>query len=162
MTDEIERTFIAFKPDAVQRGLVGEIMDRFERAGLRIAALKMVQATDETLEEHYSEHVDKDFYPGLKEFMQEGPVIAGVLEGVNAVANVRKLVGDTEPASAEPGTIRGDFTHMSYEHADKAGKAVKNVIHASGDPDEAEKEIGIWFDEDEIHDYGRVDDYHIA
>lgn len=160
--DTIERTFIAFKPDAVQRGIMGEIMHRFERAGLRVAALKMVQATDDVLEEHYSEHVDKDFYEGLATFMKEGPVVAGVLEGVNAVENVRKLVGETEPKSALPGTIRGDFTHMSYEHADEKGVAVKNVIHASGDPEEAKEEVSIWFDEEEIHDYERVDEYHIA
>jgi len=160
--DTIERTFIAFKPDAVQRGIMGEILHRFERAGLRVAALKMVQATDDILQEHYSEHVDKDFYEGLAAFMKDGPVVAGVLEGVNAVENVRKLVGDTEPKSAMPGTIRGDFTHMSYEHADSSGKAVKNVVHASGNLDEARDEISIWFDEDEIHDYERVDQYHIA
>jgi len=162
MSEEIERTFIAFKPDAVQRGIVGDILHRFERAGLRIAAMKMVQATDDLLEEHYSEHVDKEFYEGLREFMKEGPVIAGVLEGVNAVENVRKLVGDTEPKSASAGTIRGDFTHVSYAHADEAGKAVKNVIHASGDPDEAEEEIGIWFAEAEVHDYRRVGEHHLA
>lgn len=162
MSDEIERTFIAFKPDAVQRGIMGEIMKRFERAGLRIAALKMVQADDETLEEHYAEHVGKEFYEGLRDFMKEGPIVAGVLEGVNAVENVRKLVGDTEPKSAAAGTIRGDFTHMSYSHADATGNAVKNVIHASGNPEEAEEEIRIWFEEDEIHEYERVDDYHIS
>ncbi|MFB6166855.1 MAG: nucleoside-diphosphate kinase [Candidatus Nanohaloarchaea archaeon] len=162
MSEKIERTFIAFKPDAVQRGIVGEVMDRFERAGLRVAGLKMVQATDDILQEHYSEHVDKDFYDSLKEFMKDGPVIAGVLEGVEAVENVRKLVGDTEPYEASPGTVRGDFSHMSVEHADEEGKAVKNVIHASGNPEEAEEEIGIWFEEDELHDYRRVDDYHIS
>lgn len=162
MTETIERTFIAFKPDAVQRGLVGEILHRFERAGLRIAAVKMVQASNELLEEHYSEHVDKDFYESLASFMREGPVIAAVLEGVEAVAVVRKLVGATEPFEAAPGTIRGDYTHVSYEHADTQEKAVKNVIHASGNGEEAEKEIGLWFTEDEIHDYERVDEYHIA
>lgn len=162
MTETIERTFIAFKPDAVQRGIMGEIMHRFERAGLRVAGLKMLQATDELLEEHYSEHVDKDFYEGLRDFMKDGPIVVGVLEGVNAIENVRKLVGETEPKSALPGTIRGDFTHMSYEHADSTGVAVKNVIHASAEPDEAEEEISIWFDEDEIHEYKRTDEYHIA
>ncbi len=158
----VERTFIALKPDAVQRGVVGEILERFERAGLRIAALKMVQATDDVLEDHYAEHVDKDFYDALAEFMKDGPVIAGVLEGVEAVDNVRKLVGETEPYEAAPGTIRGDFSHMSMEHADEKGEAVKNVIHAAGTPEEAAEEISIWFDEDEIHDCERVDDYHIA
>ncbi|MFB6294468.1 MAG: nucleoside-diphosphate kinase [Candidatus Nanohaloarchaea archaeon] len=162
MDDTIERTFIAFKPDAVQRGITGELLHRFERAGLRVAAMKMVQATDDILEEHYSEHVDKDFYDGLAEFMQDGPIIAAVLEGVEAVAVVRKLVGATEPYEAAPGTIRGDFSHMSVEHADENDMAVKNVVHASGNPEEADEEISIWFDEDEIHDYSRVDDYHIA
>ncbi|MCJ7478580.1 MAG: nucleoside-diphosphate kinase [Candidatus Nanohaloarchaeota archaeon QJJ-7] len=162
MEGKIERTFIALKPDAVQRGIVGEVMDRLERAGLRIAALKMVQASDEVLEEHYSEHVDKDFYDSLAEFMKEGPVIAGVVEGVEAVAVVRKIVGATEPYEAAPGTIRGDFSHMSMEHADERGKAVKNIIHAAGNPEEAEEEISIWFDEEEIHQYERVDDFHIA
>ncbi|MDY6765885.1 MAG: nucleoside-diphosphate kinase [Candidatus Nanohaloarchaea archaeon] len=162
MDGEIERTFIALKPDAVQRGITGELLTRFERAGLRIAALKMVQATEDVLQEHYAEHVDKDFYEGLAEFMKDGPVIAGVLEGVEAVAVVRKLVGATEPYEAAPGTIRGDFTHMSMEHADERGKAVKNVVHASATPEEAEDEIDIWFDEEEIHDYERVDDYHIS
>lgn len=162
MEGKIERTFIAFKPDAVQRGIVGEVMHRFERAGLRIAALKMVQATDEVLQEHYSEHVDKDFYDSLAEFMKEGPIIAGVLEGVEAVAVVRKLVGNTEPYEAAPGTVRGDFSHMSTEHANEKDMSVKNVIHAAGTSEEAEEEISIWFDEDEIHDYERVDDYHIA
>ncbi len=162
MTETIERTFIAFKPDAVQRGIVGEIMHRFERAGLRVAALKMVQADDDILEQHYSEHVDKDFYEGLAAFMQEGPIIAGVLEGVNAVANVRKLVGATEPYEASPGTIRGDFSHMSYEHADTKGVAVKNVIHASATPEEAETEVALWFDEDDIHEYDRAESGHVA
>lgn len=162
MADTIERTFVAFKPDAVQRGIVGEIMHRFERAGLRIAAVKMMQASDQLLEEHYSEHVDKEFYENLAAFMQEGPVIAAVLEGVAAVAVVRKLVGETEPYEAAPGTIRGDFSHVTYAHADEEEKAVKNVIHASGNPEEAEKEIGLWFDEEEIHQYRRVDDHHIA
>lgn len=162
MSDKIERTFVAVKPDAVQRGITGEIIDRFERAGLRIAAMKMVQATDEVLQEHYSEHVDKDFYEGLRDFMKEGPIIAGVLVGVEAVSVVRKLVGDTEPYEAAPGTIRGDFSHMSVEHADAEDKAVKNVVHASATPEEAEDEIAIWFDEDEIHGYERVDQYHIS
>ncbi|MDY6769554.1 MAG: nucleoside-diphosphate kinase [Candidatus Nanohaloarchaea archaeon] len=162
MEGNIERTFIAVKPDAVQRGITGDIIERFERAGLRIAGLKMVQATDDVLQEHYSEHVDKDFYEGLAEFMKDGPVIAAVLEGVEAVAVVRKLVGATEPYEAAPGTIRGDFSHMSMEHADARDKAVKNVVHASATPEEAEDEIAIWFDEAELHDYERVDDYHIA
>lgn len=157
MSEHLERTFVALKPDAVQRGIVGDIVKRLERSGMRLSAMKMVQADDELLKEHYSEHVDKDFYAGLKEFMQDGPVVAMVWEGVNAVENIRKLVGETSPKEAQPGTIRADFAHMSFDHADDAGTAVKNLIHASAEPEEAREEIEIWFDESEIHDYSRAD-----
>ncbi len=161
MTEHLERTFVALKPDAVQRGITGQIIHRLERSGMRLAAIKMLTADDELLKKHYSEHVDKDFYKGLKEFMQEGPVIAMVWEGVNAVENVRKLVGETAPKEAMPGTIRGDFAHMSFKHADAKGKAVKNLIHASGELNEAMEEIALWFDEKEIEDYSRSDIYHV-
>ncbi|MCJ7450266.1 MAG: nucleoside-diphosphate kinase [Candidatus Nanohaloarchaeota archaeon QJJ-9] len=158
---QLERTFVALKPDAVQRGITGQIIHRLERSGMRLAATKMVQADDDLLEDHYSEHVGKDFYKNLVNFMKEGPVVAMVWEGVNAVENVRKLVGETSPKEASPGTIRGDFAHVSYEHADSKDKAVRNIIHASGDPEEAEEEISIWFDEEEIHDYNRSDVKHV-
>jgi nucleoside-diphosphate kinase len=162
MSDHLERTFVALKPDAVQRGIVGQVINRLERSGMRLSAMKMVQAGDDVLQEHYSEHVDKEFYEGLKDFMQEGPVVAMVWEGVNAVANIRKLVGETAPKEADPGTIRGDFAHMSFAHADDTGKAVKNIIHASGEPEEAKEEVAIWFDESEIHDYSRSDTEHVV
>jgi len=161
MSEHLERTFVALKPDAVQRGIVGEVVKRLERSGMRLSAMKMVQADDDILEEHYSEHVDKDFYDNLAAFMKEGPIIAMVWEGVNAVANVRKIVGETSPKDAEPGTIRGDFAHMGFAHADSTGEAVKNIIHASGDPEEAMEEVSIWFDESEIHDYTRSDVQHV-
>jgi len=161
MTEHLERTFVALKPDALQRGIVGDVIKRLERSGMRLSAVKMVEADDELLEQHYSEHVGKKFYQGLKEFMQEGPVIAMVWEGVNAVENVRKLVGDTSPKEAQPGTIRGDFAHMGFEHADTTGKAVKNIIHASGNAEEAQKEVSIWFDDSEIQDYTRSDVSHV-
>ncbi|MCJ7429472.1 MAG: nucleoside-diphosphate kinase [Candidatus Nanohaloarchaeota archaeon QJJ-5] len=161
MSDHLERTFVALKPDAVKRGIVGDVITRLERSGMRLAATRMLRADDEILEQHYSEHVDKDFYEGLRDFMKEGPVIAMVWEGVNAVANVRKLVGDTAPREADPGTIRGDFAHVSFEHADSEGKAVKNLIHASGNKEEAEKEVSIWFDDAEIHEYDRADEEHV-
>lgn len=161
MTEHLERTFVALKPDAVQRGIVGDVIKRLERSGMRLSAMKMVQADDEILQEHYSEHVNKDFYEGLKEFMQEGPIVAMVLEGVNAVENVRKLVGETAPKEAQPGTIRGDFAHVSFEHADEKGQAVKNLIHASGNLEEAKEEVSIWFDDSEIHDYTRSDVEHV-
>lgn len=158
----IKRTFVALKPDAVERGISGEIIQRFERAGLRIAGMKMIQAKKELLEKHYEEHKGKEFYKNLVDFMSEGPVVAMVIEGVDAVENVRKLVGDTEPYEAEPGTIRGDFAHVSAEHADQVDKAVKNIVHASGNKEEAEKEIKLWFSKKEIHDYKRTDNFHIA
>lgn len=148
----VERTFVALKPDAVKRGIVGDIVERFETAGFKISGLKMVQATDQLLEKHYEEHVDKPFYEGLAEYMQDGPVIAMVLEGVHAAENVRKIVGDTSNREAHPSTIRGKFGHMSMEHADEEGTHYKNIIHAS-EPGEAEREIEIWFEEDELHDY---------
>lgn len=161
MSEHRERTFVALKPDAVQRGIAGDIINRLERSGMRLAATRMLRADNDLLREHYSEHVDKDFYEGLRDFMKEGPVIAMVWEGVNAVENVRKLVGDTEPKGAAPGTIRGDFAHVSYDHADEEGKAVKNLIHASGNREEAKEEISIWFDEEEVYDYSRVDEKHV-
>lgn len=151
----VERTFVALKPDAVKRGLVGEITARFEDAGFKISGLKMVQATDQLLEKHYEEHVDKPFYDDLADYMKEGPVVAMVLEGVHAAENVRKIVGETSAREAHPGTIRGKYAHMSMEHADEAGSTYKNIIHAS-EPGEAEREIEIWFEEDELHDYETV------
>ena len=153
MSEHVERTFVALKPDAVNRGISGKIIDVFEEAGFKIVGMKMVWADSEILEEHYEEHVDKDFYEGLEEFMSSGPVIAMVLEGVNAVENVRKIVGETDPKDANPATIRGRFAHMSFDHADSSDTLHKNIIHASAEPEEAEKEINIWFDEDEVHEF---------
>jgi nucleoside-diphosphate kinase len=154
MTDGeyVERTFVALKPDAVKRGITGEIITRFEDAGFKICGLKMVQATDQLLEQHYEEHVDKPFYDGLAEYMKQGPIVALVLEGVHAAENIRKIVGDTSAKDAQPSTIRGQYGHMSMEHADEEGTHYKNIIHAS-EPGEQEKEISIWFSEDELHDY---------
>ena len=155
MSEHVERTFVALKPDAVKRGLVGEITQRLEDAGFKIMGMKMVQATDQLLERHYEEHVDKPFYEGLAEYMKQGPVVAMVLEGVHAAENLRKIVGDTDASEAHPATIRGRFGHMSMEHADDAGRTYKNLVHAS-EPGEAEREIEIWFEEDELHEYATV------
>ena len=153
MSAHIERTFVALKPDTVKRGLTGEIITTFEEAGFKIVGMKMVWAEEDILKEHYSEHVEKDFYERLEEYMSSGPIIAMVLEGVNAVKNVRKIVGDTDPRQAGPSTIRGRFGHMSFDHADSTGRLHKNLIHASAEKDEAEEEIKIWFDDDELQDY---------
>ena len=156
----IERTFVALKPDAVQRGLVGEIIKKFENVGLKIVGVKMRWVTPDFSKKHYKEHVEKGFYPGLEEYITEGPVIALIAEGVHAVETVRKLIGSTEPKTSPPGTIRGDYAHHSYSHSDNMGKSVKNLIHASGNSSDAEYEIGLWFTEEEIHDYKTVHETH--
>jgi nucleoside-diphosphate kinase len=154
-----QQTLVLLKPDAVRRGLTGEILHRFEKAGLKIIGMKMVWIDEDHSKEHYSEHVDKAFYEGLEEMITEGPVVAAVLEGIEAVTVVRKMVGSTEPKEAAPGTIRGDYTHHSYALADAKGMAVRNVVHASGDTDEAADEIALWFDDEELHTYKRADEY---
>ena len=155
----IERTLILFKPDAVQRGVIGEILTRFERVGLKIVGTKMIAPTREHYYKHYEEIGQVITRRGEKVFnnvldtMNEGPIIAMVLEGIEAVELVRKLVGSTEPKSSAPGTIRGDFSHMSYGYGDEQDKGIPNLIHASGDADDAEKEIPHWFTPQELYDY---------
>ncbi|MFB6245346.1 MAG: nucleoside-diphosphate kinase [Candidatus Nanohaloarchaea archaeon] len=153
MTEHVETTLVALKPDAVKRGIVGEITSMIEETGMKIVGVKMVEADDELLEEHYSEHVDKDFYEGLAEYMKQGPVVAMAVEGVHAVSNMRKLIGDTDASESHPATIRGRFGHMSMEHADESGGLYKNLVHASATKEEAEEEIDIWFNTDELFDY---------
>lgn len=155
----MERTLIIFKPDAVQRALVGEILTRFEKAGLKIAGMKML-APDR---EHYYHHYEtigkvvsrrgEEVFENTLAMMSLGPVIAVVLEGVEAVSLVRKMVGATEPKSAAPGTIRGDYAHVSYGHADQHQIGIPNLVHASGDEEEAAKEIAHWFKDEELHSY---------
>lgn len=155
----VEQTLVLFKPDALQRGLVGEILTRFERVGLRILGTKMLAPDREHYERHYEDigklktRAGDHIFDITLQMMNEGPVIAMVFEGVEAVSLVRKLVGSTEPKSSPPGTIRGDFSHMSYGYADTEGKGIPNLIHASGDPKEAEQEIGHWFSDSELYHY---------
>lgn len=139
----LQRTLIILKPDAVKRGLVGKIITRFEEKGLKIVAMKMVQLDKETLEKHYEEHKGKPFFESLVNFMHSGPVILAILEGFDAIKVVRKLVGKTNGREAEPGTIRGDFS-MSQQN---------NLIHASADEEVAEREIKLFFSQDEILSY---------
>jgi nucleoside-diphosphate kinase len=158
----MERTLIILKPDALQRGIVGEVVTRFERAGLKIVACKMIQPD----QEHYFYHYEtiskmvsrrgKEAFDVTLDMMQRGPVIALVLEGIEAVSLVRKLVGTTEPKDALPGTIRGDYAHVSFSHANTQGLAIANIIHASGDTKEAKAEIAHWFSESEIFDYAAL------
>lgn len=155
----MEKTLIILKPDAVQRGLVGEIISRFEKVGLKILGMKMVFPDEKHYHYHY-EDISKiisrrgeEVYRRNANAMMAGPVIAAVLEGVDAVELVRKMVGDTEPKTAQPGTIRGDYAHMSIPHANNVGYGLPNVIHASGDKNEAKLEIKHWFKPEELFDY---------
>lgn len=131
-----ERTLILIKPDGVARGLVGEVIARIERKGLKLVAMDLRTADEATAKEHYAEHVDKPFFGELVDFITSAPLVAGVIEGPNAIAAWRQLAGGTNPVeAATPGSIRGDF----------ALEVANNVVHGSDSPESAEREIGIWF-----------------
>lgn len=180
-----EKTLVVIKPDGIQRSLIGEVIKRYERAGLKLAGVKMMVPTTEHIERHYTidpnwrritgektikGYKDKGLEPpsndplaiaelilkNLKKYMSSGPVIAMVWQGVHAVKIVRKITGGTEPFTSDVGTIRGDLVLDSYQLADTDGRAVRNLIHASGSVDEANKEIALWFDEKEIINYRLV------
>lgn len=186
----VERTLILIKPDGVARNLIGKIITRFEDAGLKTCAMKMVWASDDKAKEHYilDEEWAKGSYANTKEsyekagkelkykdhmefgeaiqgalrkFLQEGPAVAIVFEGPHAIELGRKMVGATEPRKAAPGSIRGDFASVeSYQLADKNERAVRNLIHASDTLENAQREISVWFEENEIHDYKKDLDKH--
>ena len=139
----MQRTVILVKPDGLQRGLIGEIMTRFERKGLKLVGLKMMRLTDERLDTWYVHHKDKPFFKSLKEFMTWTPIVAMVWQGQEAVSAVRKIVGVTKGYEAEAGSIRGDFGMSGSQ----------NLIHASDEPGNAEKEIGLIFEQDELFEY---------
>ncbi len=180
-----ERTLVLIKPDGIQRTLVGEIIKRYERIGLKMVALKMIVPSKELIESHYTVdptwrqktgektikgYLDKGMTPPITDplkitelllgklgrYMTSGPVIALVLEGAHAVKIVRKITGGTEPLTSDVGTIRGDFVLDSYEVSDRDGRSVRNLIHASGSTTEAEAEIKLWFKEGEILNYRLV------
>lgn len=180
-----ERTLVIIKPDGIQRTLVGEIMRRYERMGLKLAALKMMVSNPEHIEKHYTldpawrqvtgektiqSYIDKGLEPpsrdplavtakileNLKKYMTSGPVIAMIWQGAHAVSIVRKITGKTEPLTSDVGTIRGDFVIDSYQMSDSDGRSVRNLIHASGSVEEAEKEIAHWFSPEEIVSYRLV------
>lgn len=149
----MQRTLVLAKPDAVQRGLIGEIIGRFERKGLRVIGLRLLAVPRDMAEEHYAVHAGKHFYAGLVDFITSGPVAAIALEGPDAIAVVRRMVGRTMPNEAEPGTIRGDLG-MS---------GLRNLIHASDAPDTASAELALWFGTDALVDYAReIDAWIIA
>jgi len=144
----MERTVVLVKPDGLQRGLVGEIMHRFERKGLKLVGIKMIRLTDEILENWYAHHKDKPFFATLKSFMEWTPVVAMVWEGVEAIAAVRKIVGITKSREAEAGSVRGDFGMSGSQ----------NIIHASDSIESADKELGLIFNGDEIFEYDSATD----
>lgn len=185
----IQRTLVLIKPDGVQRALIGRIIQRFEDVGLKIVGMKLVCIDKNFAEKHYPlddewaktayektkisyEKIGKELkYKNYMElgtdvqlkninFLCEGPVLAMVLEGVHSIELVRKMIGNTEPKQALPGTIRGDFSHTSYIYSDKKGTAAKNLVHASSDSNVAEKEIDLWFKPEELHSYKNVHDFH--
>jgi nucleoside-diphosphate kinase len=141
----VERTLVLIKPDGVQRGLIGEIINRLEKRGLRLAAGKFIMVSQELARTHYAVHQGKPFYEGLVKYITSSPVMAMVWEGEGAVAAVRQTMGATNPLEAAPGSIRHDF----------ALKISRNLTHASDSPDNAEKEITIWFKKEELIDWSR-------
>jgi len=145
---EHERTFLMVKPDGVQRGIAGDIVSRFEERGLKLVGAKFMQISQDLAEQHYAEHEDKPFFDDLTEFITSGPVLAMVWEGQDAVAQGRRMMGATDPLEAEPGTIRGDY----------GLDLGRNVIHGSDtEEDSAAREIDLFFDDEELIDYERID-----
>jgi nucleoside-diphosphate kinase len=152
----IERTLVVIKPDGVKRGLVGEIIRRIERTGLKIVAMKMVWADKNFAKKHYfdvEERHGKTVFESLVGYLTEGPVVAICFEGIKAISLVRKIVGATYPDEALPGTIRGDFCHISKDYANKNKRRVGNLVHASAKEADAKTELALWFSVNELHDY---------
>jgi nucleoside-diphosphate kinase len=141
----LERTLILVKPDGVQRGLIGEIITRFERRGLRLVAMKLMQMSEALAARHYAEHEGKSFYPSLIEYITSGPVVAMVWEGPNVIAVARTMMGATRPNEAAPGTIRGDY----------AQETGRNIVHGSDGEESAAREIGLFFSAEELLDWPR-------
>lgn len=157
-----EKTLILIKPDGVKRNLIGKIITRFEDAGLKVIGMKMVWSDDKLAKRHYTEDIAKRHGERVRtmqvKYLQEGPVIAMVLEGVEAVTVTRKIIGSTYPNESPPGTIRGDFAHVSKEYANPRNLNVRNLVHASGNASEAKEEIDLWFKPNELHSYKTVHD----
>ena len=144
----MERTFVMIKPDAVQRGLIGEIINRFEKKGIKIVAMKLVSVSKELAEKHYEIHKGKPFFEPTVKYITSSPVIVMVLEGINAIDMVRGMMGKTDPQKAEIGTIRGDYAQFIG----------RNIAHGSDSKETAKFEINLWFNPEEIADYKRIDE----
>lgn len=161
----IQQTLILMKPDCVQRGLIGEIIKRFEQRGLKIIGMKMLSPTEAIAGKHYSEKISEKHGKHVRDYLitylTSGPIIAMVIQGSNAISLVRKIVGSTYPGEAEIGTIRGDFAHASKEYVKKNNQG-KNLVHASENEEDAKYEINLWFNKEEIHNYKRCDDEHLV
>lgn len=160
----IQQTLVLVKPDGVQRGLVGEVIKRFEQRGLKIVGLKLTHADNEFAQRHYTGDIEerhgKHVRDYLVNYITSGPVIALAVQGVNSIDLVRKIIGSTYPGEAEIGTIRGDFAHASKNYV-KEKNMGKNIVHASENEEDAKRELSIWFSIDEIHNYKRTDDEHV-
>lgn len=153
--ETIERSLVLFKPDAIERGLVGEILQRFERVGLKIIGMKMLQPTQSHAESHYREDIairhGENVRNTMIKMLTGAPIVAIVLEGIQAVEVIRKMIGSTQPIEAAPGTIRGDYAHVSFKHANREPDGnLYNLVHGSATLEEAKMEIAIWFTEDEL------------
>ena len=144
----MERTFVAIKPDGIQRGLVGEVISRLERRGLKLVAIRLMIVDEELARRHYAEHVERPFFPSLVDFITSGPIVAMIWEADNAVALARQTIGATNPAEAMPGTIRADLGIDTG----------RNIVHGSDSPASADREIGLFFDPDHALDYVRSTD----
>ena len=143
-----ERSLVLVKPDGVQRGLVGKILERLEQRGLKLIGLKLIRITDDLGRKHYAEHVDKPFFPGLLEYMTTSPVVAAVFEGPGAVAAIRNTMGETKPVESGAGTIRGDF----------ALQVGRNLVHGSDSPESGLREVALFFSDDELLPWDRDTD----
>jgi nucleoside-diphosphate kinase len=149
---EVQRTFVAIKPDGVERGLIGEVVQRFERRGLKLVGMKFMQVTREMAETHYGEHKGKPFYEGLVSYITSAPIVAMALEGRDAVALARQVIGATNPANAAPGTIRGDL----------AVEIGRNIVHGSDSPESGKRELGIFFKDNELVSWNRTVEKWVA
>ncbi len=153
--ETIEQSLVLLKPDTLERGLVGEILQRFERVGLKIIGLKMLQPNSDRAGKHYTEDLairrGEHVRNAMIDMLTSGPIVAIVLEGIEAVEVVRKMIGSTEPKSSAPGTIRGDYAHASFKHIDSTSDPkLYNLIHGSATLEEAKTEIAVWFDPEEL------------
>lgn len=167
----IQTSLVLIKPDGVERGLIGKVLSRFEDRGLKIVGMKMLKAPDELARKHYNDFVERytpklgaekanSIMEEMAGFLTSGPIVALAIEGVGAVEVVRQMVGKTYPNEAAPGTIRGDFSHISQDYANSIDITVKNIVHASGSIEEAGPELDLWFKKDELVDYEPVHAKH--